>query len=426
MSAIKKVLQKSELIVFLVITFLSFYLRFADYPRLLNFHHDPAFYFHEVKDMVDSGKPRLTGPIVLSKMVDGRGFFTGPTHYYFLAALGLLSNWDVVFMSAVYTSFWLLAYIILFFWLRFRFGKAIALLIYGLLSFYPAVVPISRMIWNPHFLPFFGSLFLVFLDLRKKKPFFYFLSGLFFGLAFSAHYAAVLWLPIILCVFVNDYIKERSLLRNWILFILAVIIAESPFILFELRNNFYNLRTFYFQLQNYKPSAGYTLALSYYYVFPYIPVAAFLLAAILKRLKSSPLFPFVNTLLVVLIFVFLIDSFYGEGKKTLYPYSWNLSTQRKVTQMIIDDNEPSFEVAETINSDTRALDLRWWLRMEGVRPMDVTQYDKAEVLYLVAPNERPPEEETVWEVISLRPFEIKKKENLGGGLIFYKLVKMVK
>jgi hypothetical protein len=416
---------KIVLIAFLLITVFSVYVRFANYTDLLNFHNDPPFYFQEVKDMVDSGRPRLTGPMVLSKMVDGRGFFTGPVHYYVLAIIGIASKWNVIFMSAIYTSFWIVSFIIIFFWLRHRFGGGIALLVYSLLSFYPEVIPISRMIWNPHFLPLFGTLFLLFLDLRKKNVLFYFFSGLSFGLALSAHYAAVLWLPIVVFVLIKDIRGKDFSFKAWGLFVLSIILAESPFILFELRNNFYNLRTAIFQVQNFKPSAGYTLALSYYYVFPYIPVIGYLLGMILFRLKKTKWFVFLNVLLLFLLLLFLIDSFKGKGVKTLYPYSWNLATQKKAADLIIEDNEPLFEVAETINSDTRALDLRWWLREKGIKPMGVTEYDKAEILYLIAPKKRPPETETVWEVISIRPFKIEREVGLGGELIFYKLVKMV-
>jgi hypothetical protein len=65
--------------------------------------------------------------------------------------------------------------------------------------------------------------------------------------------------------------------------------------------------------------------------------------------------------------------------------------------------------------------LRWWLRERGYKPLGVEEYNQAVVLYLVAPESRPPEKETVWEIQSLRPFKVAKEVDLGDGYIFYKL-----
>jgi hypothetical protein len=111
------------------------------------------------------------------------------------------------------------------------------------------------------------------------------------------------------------------------------------------------------------------------------------------------------------------------GQKTLYPNGWSIERQKNVTQIIIDDKPKEFEVAETISSDTRAMDIRWWLRDAGVSVMDVVSYKTSPVLYLVTTPERPPETETVWEVSSLRPFNIEFKKDIGGGLYLYKLVR---
>jgi hypothetical protein len=89
--------------------------------------------------------------------------------------------------------------------------------------------------------------------------------------------------------------------------------------------------------------------------------------------------------------------------------------------LIIKDDEETFEVASIIGFDTRALDLRWWLRQKGIKPLGVEEYNQAVVLYLAAPKSRPPEKETVWEIQSLRPFKIAKEVDIGDGYIFYKL-----
>ena len=417
--------QKKIFLVFLIITAFSCFVRFWNFEELVNFHLDPPFYLHEVKDMLDSGKTRLVGPIITSKEVIGRRFFTGPLLYYVLAVLGMLTNWNVVIMTAFFTFLWIVALALMFFWLKRRFGDWIALSIYALFSFLPIFIPISRSMWNPHFIPLFGVLFLWFLDIRKKKNFYYFLSGLFFGLSLNAHYSTILWIPIILLVVVQEIRHRDFSFRPWLLFLFAVVLAEFPIILFELRHNFYNLRTIIFHLRYGGASAGYTFALAYYYLFPVVPVLGFSIAALVYKVRKTTFFRSIILSFFLISLLFLKYDLGSTNQKYIYPKGWTLSRQKKVVEIIKNDNEERFEVAETINSDTRALEIRWWLRMSGIDVMDVDEYDVAPILYLVAPGHRSPEKETVWEVRSMQPFEIEFQKDMGEDLFLYKLVRIL-
>ena len=416
--------QKKVLLIFLVITTLSCIVRFWNFRELANFHLDPPVYLHEVKDMLDSGKIRLVGPMIYSKEVLGRKFFNGPLFYYVLAVLGVLTNWNVVTMTAFFPFLWIVALVLMFFWLKERFGDWIALSIYALFSLLPIIIPISRNIWNPHFVPLFGVLFLWFLDIRKKKNFYYFLSGLFFGLSLNSHYATVLWIPIILLVIAQEIRHRDFSFRPWLLFLFAVVLAEFPMILFELRHNFYNLRTILFHLRYGNLSAGYNFAHGYYYIFTAVPVFGYLMAALVYKVRKTTFFRPTILSFFLISLLFLKYDLGPIGQKYLYPTGWKISRQKEVAEIIKNDNEEKFEVAETINSDTRALDIRWWLRMSDISVMAVDEYDKANILYLVAPAHRPPEIETTWEVSSLQPFKIIFKKELGEGLFLYKLVRI--
>ena len=418
-------LNKSKtILLFLVITGISLFIRFWHYPELVNFHGDPPFYLHEVKDMLDSGKIRLVGPIVMSKMIQGRGFYTGPLHYYIVALLGLATDWNVIQMTVFFTLLWITFLVLMFFWLKNKFGNLIALVVYAFVSFLPVFIPLSRTMWNPHFMPLFGLLFLWALDKRRKRPVYYLLSGFFLGLGVNVHYASVLWLLVVFWVIYLELKKKEFLFKHWLFFSLGVLLAESPLVLFEFRHNFYNLRTLIFQLKYGELSAGYTFALPYYFLFPAIPVAGFLLGFFLQKLKSSK---FLMPTVILLGFAslwFLRVDLGVYGRKPAYPVGWNLTRQKEVISLIIKDNEKEFEVAETINSDTRASEIRWWLRRAGIGVMGIADYNKAPVLYLVAPESRPAEKEEVWEVFSMRPFRIEFKKDLGDNLFLYKLVRI--
>lgn len=418
--------KKASIIIFIFIfiTLISLFIRFWGYEELLNFHGDQPYYLHEVKDMVDSGKIKLIGPMVISKMIQGRGFFTGPTFYYLLAILGLISCWNVVFMTSFFTLLWVGTFALIFFWLRRKFGDIISLSIYGILSFLPFFIPYSRAMWNPNPIPLLGVLLFWFLEDRGKQRRNYLFAGLFFGLGLSVHYGAVLWGLLILYYLYADLKREAFSFKRWALFVVGVVIAEFPLLLFELRHNFYNLRTIIFQLKYFELSAGYGFRFYHYYLFPALPLLCRAYAIFLKKLKNTFPSKIIAVSQVILILILLMESLGPKRESVFYPQGWSLQTQKRVVDLIVNDREEHFEVATTINSDTRALELRWWLKQKGHQPMAVEDYDKADILYLVAPESRPPETEAVWEVKTLKPFEIIFSQDLGEGLTLYKLVRV--
>lgn len=413
-------------ILFGLITLAFFLIRFWNYEQLLSFYGDQPYFLHDVKDMVDSGKIRLIGPMVISKMIQGRGFFTGATFYYLLAILGLVFSWNVVSMTSFFLFFWIGTFALIFFWLRRKFGDIISLSIYGILSFLPFFIPYSRAIWNPNLIPFLGVLLLWSLEDRGKKIRNYLLAGLFFGLGLSIHYGAALWSLLILYYLYADLRRKTFSFRRWAFFVIGVVIAEFPLLLFELRHDFYNLRTIIFQIRYFELSAGYGFKFYHYYLLPALPLLCKAYAIFLKKLKNIFPLKIIVASQVILILVLLMESLGPKRESVFCPKGWTLKMQQEVINFIVNDNEETFEVATTINSDTRALELRWWLRQKGIKPLGVEEYNQAVVLYLVAPESRPPEEETVWEIQSLRPFRIAKEVDLGEGYIFYKLRRLPK
>lgn len=413
-------MKKPLLVLFILITALSIFAHFWNYKDLVGFTLDAPIHLTAAKNMVDSGKLGLIGPSVTSKEVLGRMIFTGPFHYYILAILGILTNWNVVLISGFYTCLWLVAFAVLFFWLNKRFGGLVAILIYTLLSFYPFFIQISRQITNPQFIPLFGILFFISLVERKKNTH-YLLAGIFWGLGLSVHYSTVLWAFIAVFFLIQEVSHRKFRLVHWLMLVLGIILAEIPFIIFELRHNFYNLNTIIFHLKYGNFSQGYTFNIWYYYVLPFLAPAAFLTGKFLYRIRKTKLYIVIITLLSGLCFYLMILAFGSQGQAAYHVPGWSIATQKKVANIIIKEKEKDFEVAETISSDTQATDIRWWLKEAGVKAMAVDQYKNAPVLYLVTTSDRPPETDTVWEVSSLKPFKIITKVELDKDLLFYKI-----
>lgn len=419
--------MKKTIFFFGIITFLSVLIRFWNYQENINFHLDPPLFMHEVKEMVDSGKIGLIGPMVTSKMMEGRGFFTGPTMYYLLILLGLITNWNIEIITAFFGLLWLVFFILLYLWLKKKFGTTISLLIYGLVSFFPWFVPHARIIWNPTFIPLFALFLMYFLEKREGKKLSYFLAGLSFGLGLSIEYIALLMFPFIIYYLVWESRHNSFRIINWFFVAVGIVAGEAPFIIFELRHNFYNLQTILFHLKYYRSDPTYSFEFpghSYYYIFPFLPFYCLILGKIFKKIEEK----FGQKLLVFfqlpIIFLFLVRLILGPRDEALInPKGWEIPRQKAAANLIIRDNPKIFEVASLMGPDTRAMELRWWLRMAGFQPMGVEDYNKTDLLYLVGPLSRLPEKETVWEVKSLRPFSIEKTVDLGDNIFFYKLVR---
>jgi len=419
-------ISKKKLVIaaFIFITIIFWSIRLWRFEELMTFSSDQTLFLNEVWRMIETRKIRLVGPMVISKIIEGRGFFAGPLLYYLLTPLAFLTNWDVVSMTKLFMMIWWLTGVSLFFWIGKSKGWWIGLSAYLLYTFFPYLLTYNRLLWNPSFLPFLGVFFfwLLFLIRQESSLRLWLGLGLIVGLGINFHYGALVWVLIVFGFWLYGLVKKKWGLVAILLLVVGIIIGDLPWLLFELRHKFYNFSAIFFffihsREREIDPRS---------FVFPLVPLIfwtwGIFISIFIKKSKFLALSLFI---LVFGVFFLMIDWNQTEGVGM--PKNWNVLKQKEVANKICEDigNYP-FEVASTINGDTRATDLRWWLGREDCQPLGVEEYNQAVVLYLVAPESRPPEKETVWEINSLRPFEIEKEVDLGDGYIFYKLRRLPK
>jgi len=425
-----KIIFLSFLFIFLTAFF--WFARLWHFQQLMTFHLDQALFMREVREMVVDHQWRLVGPMVISKIVLGRGFFIGPALYYFLSLLVVVFHWDVVLITKFLISVWWLAAFGTLIWLGRRFSWLAALGVYAVFAALPFFIDYSRLMWNPNFLPLIGLGFFWLLEeiWRKEKLWQWFFLGFFLGLGVNFHYVAFLWGVIFFFFLVLGLWRHRYQFYKLglLLFVLGAIVGDLPIVIFELRNNFYNVKTIFFFIQHSLLEGEGGNSFGGYFLFSLVPAFFWLLAYLLHWLEKK--FGFVKTTVLILM-IFLILAFninWQQKWGTGMPEGWNIEKQRLVAREICQDvkeekTDGNFEVATTISGDTRAGDLRWWLSQEGCTPLGVEDYPKSNTLYLIAPQERTPEKETVWEVSVLRPFFIIEEKSLGDRIVFYKLVR---
>lgn len=422
-------MRKKKLLVFLFLlfTFLFWASRLWHFEKLLTFGSDQGTFFAETWEMVKNHRPRLIGLKVGTKEVLGRAFFTGPFFYYLLAILGILFRWNPITITLIFLFFWWLTGLGIWYLVRRVYGDEAAVTAYGIFAACPFLASFSRIVWNSGLLPlisvfFFFSLYKI---LKEKTNSWWLLSGFFLGLGLNISYATFLWIPIFAIFYFWHFKRRKWSLRPLIFIFIGFILGELPLLLFEVRHGFYNLRTILFFLKHGVLEGRTKGAVTdYHFIFALLPLFFLLWGSVYSRIAKK--FGLAKTLFLslVLITALTLSINWQQEWGTGMPDGWTLAKELKVANLICENiGTQAFEIAETINGDTRAHDLRFFLSFYGCPPLGVEDYPSADILYLVTTSKRPPEEETVWEVKSLRPFKISFKKDLEDDLFLYKLTR---
>ncbi len=419
-------IKKNKVIVatFIVISLIFWAIRLWRFEELMTFSSDQALFLNEVWQMVETRKISLVGPMVISKIIEGRGFFTGPLLYYFLTPLAFLTNWNVISMTKLFMIIWWLTGVILFFWIGKSKDWWVGLSAYALYTVFPYLLTYNRLLWNPSFLPLLGIFFFWLLFLIKQEPRLrlWLGLGLIIGLGINFHYGAFVWFLIAFGFWLSGLVKKKWNFIAILFLFGGIVIGDLPWFVFELRHDFYNLRTVVLFLSHSRETEiGFRS-----FIFPLIPLVFWVWGIFISFLKKkSEFLAILSFVLVFSAFLLMIDWNQTEGLSM--PKNWNVLRQREVAKMICEEiGDYPFEIAATINGDTRATDLRWWLEREDCQPMGVEGYQSATILYLVSTSTRNPEDEKVYEINSLRPFKIEEQIDLGDNYIFYKLRRLPK
>ena len=397
-------------LLFLLTIFLYLFLRLWNLDSLITFHIDQGLQLSEAYTFVQERKITLLGPMVISKTYQGRGFFIGPFYTYTLMFLGIITAWNPLLVTSLLVLFELSALLLFLKWLTTKHSLKAILLLFFLTATTPFLIEHSRFFWNPHFLLPLSFLLIYFLENKK-----YFLAAIVWGLAFSFHYSAAMWaLP-----FLYYLIKNKESFSKYLLCIPSFILGDLPWFFFEFKHNFYNLKTMFLVFTN-TNKAGELSA--YYFVFPFFAFFIFLMLRLYQKAPKIFYQIFILTLLFNLYYQFNLQEKIPVGM----PSGWDYPLQKKVVKMITQDACPiDYNVATTISGDTRANDLRFLLTIANCPPSGVDTYPKNQSLFLIAPTNRPPESESVWEVSSFRPFTVSQTVKLNESISFYRLDKIV-
>lgn len=190
----------------------------------------------------------LIGPPASLGQRSTREFYLGSLSYY-LGILGLLTTnfevWgSIVGQALIFISSIPILYLILRDYLKVKY-PLLGALIYVIS---PLTLTHMRLYWNPNAI--IGlSVWFWYLILKKETRISLIISGILLGIIFNFHYfvAIPLFIYLIYLVFQR---KFKSFGYSFI----GVIIGLSPTWIFEIRNNLYLIKAFWFNLQNNIPN----------------------------------------------------------------------------------------------------------------------------------------------------------------------------
>jgi len=248
----KNLFTKKELFIFISIIGVASFMRLYRISEYMRFLGDEGRDVLVVKGILE-GNFTLLGP---TSSVGG--FFLGPIYYYFMAPFLYLFNYDPVGPAVMIALFGVATVALLYALTRQFFGKRAAVIAALSYAIAPTIVDYSRSSWNPNPVPFFALLttYLLYKALMQNQKWLFVLCGILFGIMMQLHYVVTFYgLAVSVIIATFTVIKQKDNKKNihllvpifskYLLFLIGFIIGWSPFLAFEVRHNFINLRLMY-------------------------------------------------------------------------------------------------------------------------------------------------------------------------------------
>ncbi len=182
------------------------------------------------------------------------GFFLGPIYYYIMAPAMWVAGYSPVGPAVMIAIFGILTVWLVYYVGSKFFDTTSGLIAAALYAIAPVVILYSRSSWNPNLMPLTTLLLMycLYKAVAKNSWKLFGLVGLLLGIAMQLHYLAVFTGPIIaVYTITGGYIvlsgKNRPFIwknigKNGLVIILGFIIGWSPFLAFEARHGFNNIR----------------------------------------------------------------------------------------------------------------------------------------------------------------------------------------
>lgn len=397
---------KLEYKLLFLLILISILMRSVNFSYHLNFSTDQADFSSKILDIVNYKEPVLIGPR-FSFIYDGRYMFQGPLIYYFQMVFLILGGFEPILSSYFFMLFSCLMIIPLYYGVKGLTNEKIAVLMILIYAFLPYYIDYSRFFWNPNF-QFVLSPILIYLIARfKMKPtkINFLLISIFTGALLHFHYS---FLIVILGLLVYLFIFSRVPIYYLIIFLGGILLSFIPLIVFEFRNNFYNLNTLMLFIQhkdvvfpkiNTPPQQNphYYITMSFFSLL----LLFILIKKAIQKIKFEILIFFGVILPICDLLIYLPKPENGFRMA----YRWNYLDEQKVSNIIINDKKKNFNVMN-LAYDTLASVQKYNLKRMGIL-IDESNYYSNDYLYIITDRENFMND-PAYEIKNFKPYVIEQ------------------
>ncbi len=240
---IKNPISYIVLMIILLASFMRLY-KISEYMTFLGDEGRDALVAREIL----GGNLTLLGP-----RASAGDFFLGPIYYYMIAPFLALFNYDPVGPAVMVALFGVATVFLVYYFTQKFFGSTAGLIASFLYAISPLVIAFSRSSWNPNPVPFFTLLLMLslYFSVKKNSLKLSVITGILLGILFQLHYIAT-FIGIIIFLFVlvgNLFVSGKQLIKKYISQFVSMlagfIFSFAPFLLFELKHGFPNIRTIF-------------------------------------------------------------------------------------------------------------------------------------------------------------------------------------
>lgn len=407
----------TTLMLFIIIFIL---IRSVNFTYHLNFSQDQAWFSTEALNIIKNNKHTLIGPHI-SFIYDGRKVFQGSIIFYFQSIFLTLGKFDPIISSYLYMIFNSLLILPLYYGIKLLTNKKLAVFVTIIYVMLPLYINYSRFFWNPNFQ--FSMLPILFLLMgffkRKKNVLNFFWVSLFSGIIVQFHYQFFL---ILLSLLVYYFFIQKLKLKFLFFFILGFLIGFSPLIIFELRHNFYNIRTLilYYQNLNQIPAQNDTRLLEAPHYFLSISFFIILVGFYFLRNKLNT---FIHCILLISLFIWSAVLYFP---KPLQGYgmakNWNYPNEEKVYKIILSSNIENYNIINQIYNTTA--EVQKYLHRKDNFYFDFDNYKDNSYLFVITGKNNFLDDEA-YEIKYFQPNKLINSWNISKVYKLYLLKKLV-
>lgn len=412
--------NKNESFFLVLIIALYIIIRTINFPYHLNFSYDQAWFSSEALNIYKTGKQTLIGPHI-SFMFDGRKIFQGSVTYYFQLIFLVLGNFDPVKSSYYLLLFSSLMIIPLYFGVEFLINRRSAIIIVIIFTLLPYYINYTRFFWNPNFL-FILSPLLIFLMgtyNKYKSTFYFFLISLLSGILTLFHFQFFL---IISGILIYYFFIKKIGWKLIPLFTAGFLLGFSELIVFDLRNNLYNLRTFLFFLQNLHSVVNTDQTNIFAAPHYFLTISLFLIIVLLAFINKV----FRPKIILTASIILLIWSISIYSQKPSHGYgmteNWNYLDEDKAHKIIVNQNLENYNIVNLIYN-TDAMVQKYLLKKDGIE-IDFDNYKSNHYLFVLCEGDKYVREEA-YEVKYFKPIRLLKTWIINSKYNLYLLEKVV-